>query len=191
MIGGVSINPQITRLKSRVDILVATPGRLLDHVQQKTLDLSHVEILVLDEADRMLDMGFIRDIKKILVLLPEQRQNLLFSATFSDEIRALADGLLNQPAMIEVARRNATAANVTHIVHPVDRERKLICLPILSSSTAGRRYWCSPAPSTAPTNWPSIWSRMVFHRSPYTAIKASRRAREHWRNSRLAACRYW
>ena len=124
MIGGVSINPQITRLKSRVDILVATPGRLLDHVQQKTLDLSHIEILVLDEADRMLDMGFIRDIKKILVLLPKQRQNLLFSATFSDGIRALAESLLNQPAMIEVARRNATADNVTHVVHPVDRERK-------------------------------------------------------------------
>ena len=124
MIGGVNINPQINRLKSRVDILVATPGRLLDHVQQKTLDLSRVEILVLDEADRMLDMGFIRDIKKILVLLPKQRQNLLFSATFSDEIRALAGNLLNQPAMIEVARRNATADNITHAVHPVDRERK-------------------------------------------------------------------
>ena len=124
MIGGVNINPQIARLKSRVDILVATPGRLLDHVQQKNLDLSHVEILVLDEADRMLDMGFIRDIKKILALLPKQRQNLLFSATFSDEIKLLADGLLNQPAMIEVARRNATADMVTHVVHPVDRERK-------------------------------------------------------------------
>jgi len=124
MIGGVNINPQITRLKSRVDILVATPGRLLDHVQQKTLDLSHVEILVLDEADRMLDMGFIRDIKKVLALLPKKRQNLLFSATFSDEIKLLADGLLNKPAMIEVARRNATADKVTHVVHPVDRERK-------------------------------------------------------------------
>ncbi|MBY0473659.1 MAG: DEAD/DEAH box helicase [Nitrosomonas sp.] len=124
MIGGVNINPQITRLKSRVDILVATPGRLLDHVQQKTLSLSQIEILVLDEADRMLDMGFIRDIKKILALLPKQRQNLLFSATFSDEIRALADNLLNQPALIEAARRNAVADKVTHVVHPVDRERK-------------------------------------------------------------------
>ena len=124
MIGGVNINRQITRLKSRVDILVATPGRLLDHVQQKTLNLSHVEILVLDEADRMLDMGFIRDIKKILALLPKQRQNLLFSATFSDEIQLLADNLLNNPAMIEVARRNATADKVTHVVHPVDRDRK-------------------------------------------------------------------
>ncbi len=124
MIGGVNINPQIQRLKSRVDILVATPGRLLDHLQQKTLDLSHVEILVLDEADRMLDMGFIRDIKKILAILPKQRQNLLFSATFSDEIKALADGLLNKPAMIEVARRNATAELITQKIYPVDRERK-------------------------------------------------------------------
>ena len=124
MIGGVNINPQIQRLKSRVDILVATPGRLLDHLQQKTLDLSHIEILVLDEADRMLDMGFIRDIKKILAILPRQRQNLLFSATFSDEIKMLADGLLNKPAMIEVARRNATAELITQKIYPVDRERK-------------------------------------------------------------------
>jgi len=124
MIGGVNINPQIQRLKSRVDILVATPGRLLDHLQQKTLDLSHIEILVLDEADRMLDMGFIRDIKKILAILPKQRQNLLFSATFSNEIKLLADGLLNKPAMIEVARRNATAELITQKVYPVDRERK-------------------------------------------------------------------
>jgi len=124
MIGGVNINPQINKLKGRVDILVATPGRLLDHLQQKTVNLSHVEILVLDEADRMLDMGFIRDIKKILAVLPKQRQNLLFSATFSDEIKALADGLLNKPAMIEVARRNATAELITQKIYPVDRERK-------------------------------------------------------------------
>lgn len=124
MIGGVNINPQITRLRSRVDILVATPGRLLDHVQQKTLSLSQIEILVLDEADRMLDMGFIRDIKKILALLPKQRQNLLFSATFSNEIQALADNFLNKPVLIEVARRNSVADKVTHVIHPVDRERK-------------------------------------------------------------------
>ncbi|MGD9786900.1 MAG: DEAD/DEAH box helicase [Sulfuricellaceae bacterium] len=124
MFGGVGINPQITRLRSRVDILVATPGRLLDHVQQGTLDLSKVEILVLDEADRMLDMGFIRDIKKILALLPKQRQNLLFSATFSDEIKTLADGLLDKPALIEVARRNATADTVAQKVYLVDRDKK-------------------------------------------------------------------
>ena len=124
MIGGVNINPQIARLRNRVDILVATPGRLLDHLQQKTVDLSHVEILVLDEADRMLDMGFIRDIKKILAILPKKRQNLLFSATFSDEIKLLADGLLDNPAMIEVAWRNATAELITQKIYPVDRERK-------------------------------------------------------------------
>ena len=124
MFGGVNINPQIKQLQGRVDILVATPGRLLDHVQQKTVDLSRVEILVLDEADRMLDMGFIRDIKKILALLPKQRQNLLFSATFSDEIKALADGLLDNPALIEVARRNATADTIAQKIYPVDREKK-------------------------------------------------------------------
>ncbi|TCO81752.1 ATP-dependent RNA helicase RhlE [Plasticicumulans lactativorans] len=124
MFGGVGMNPQLERLKRRVDILVATPGRLLDHAQQGSVDLGHVEILVLDEADRMLDMGFIHDIKKVLALLPKQRQNLLFSATFSDEIKALADRLLNAPALIEVARRNATADTVAQKVHLVDRERK-------------------------------------------------------------------
>jgi ATP-dependent RNA helicase RhlE len=124
MFGGVSINPQIKQLKGQVDILVATPGRLLDHMSQKTVDLSAVEILILDEADRMLDMGFIRDIKKVLALLPAKRQNLLFSATFSDEIKTLADGLLDNPALIEVARRNATAEMITQKVYFVDRERK-------------------------------------------------------------------
>ncbi len=122
--GGVKIGPQITRLRNGVDILIATPGRLLDHVQQGTLDLSQVEILVLDEADRMLDMGFLRDIRKILALLPKGRQNLLFSATFSNEIKRLADGLLNSPALIEVARRNTASERVAQVVHPVDRERK-------------------------------------------------------------------
>ncbi len=122
--GGVGFNPQADKLRHGVDILVATPGRLLDHVGQKTVDLSRVEILVLDEADRMLDMGFIRDIRKILALLPKQRQNLLFSATFSEEIKQLADGLLNSPMLIEVARRNVAAELVKQVVHPVDRERK-------------------------------------------------------------------
>ncbi len=124
MFGGVSINPQKRMLKGRVDILVATPGRLLDHVQQGTLNLSQIEVLVLDEADRMLDMGFIRDIRRILSLLPKQRQNLLFFATFSDKIKALATGLLNRPKMIEVARRNVTADTVVQKVYKVDRDRK-------------------------------------------------------------------
>jgi ATP-dependent RNA helicase RhlE len=122
--GGVGINPQIKQLKHGVDILVATPGRLLDHMEQRTVDLSKVEILILDEADRMLDMGFIRDIKKVLAVLPPNRQNLLFSATFSDEIKALADGLLNKPAMIEVARRNSAVEVIAQKIHPVDRDKK-------------------------------------------------------------------
>jgi ATP-dependent RNA helicase RhlE len=122
--GGVSINPQIGLLRKGVDILVATPGRLLDHHQQRTVDLSKVEILVLDEADRMLDMGFIHDIKRVLALLPKQRQNLLFSATFSDDIKRLADSLLNNPALIEVARRNSTVEVIAQKVHPVDRDKK-------------------------------------------------------------------
>jgi len=124
MFGGVGMQPQIDRLRKGVDILVATPGRLLDHHQQGTLDLRQVEIFVLDEADRMLDMGFIHDIKKVLAIVPPKKQSLLFSATFSDEIKALADRLLNQPALIEVARRNAPAEAVTQKVHPVGRERK-------------------------------------------------------------------
>jgi ATP-dependent RNA helicase RhlE len=122
--GGVGFDPQVRALRAGPEIVVATPGRLLDHVNQRTIDLSRVEILVLDEADRMLDMGFIRDIRKILALLPSRRQNLLFSATFSDEIRRLADGFLDRPATVEVARRNTPAELVRQVVHPVDRERK-------------------------------------------------------------------
>ncbi len=110
--GGVSINPQIENLRRGADILVATPGRLLDHVQQRTVDLSRIEIFVLDEADRMLDMGFIADIRRVIKLLPKQRQNLLFSATYSDDMRRLAQGLLHNPVEIEVARRNAAVEAV-------------------------------------------------------------------------------
>jgi len=122
--GGVGIHPQIKLLANGVDILVATPGRLLDHVGQGTIKLDKIEILVLDEADRMLDMGFIHDIKKVLAVLPPKRQNLLFSATFSDEIKALADKLLNNPASIEVARRNSTVEVISQTIHPVDRDKK-------------------------------------------------------------------
>ena len=124
MFGGVGMSPQVDKLRRGVDILVATPGRLLDHAQQRTLDLSQVEIFVLDEADRMLDMGFVHDIKKVLAIIPVKKQSLLFSATFSDEIKALADKLLNAPALIEVARRNQTAETIAQLVHPVGRERK-------------------------------------------------------------------
>ncbi len=131
--GGVGINPQIDAMRRGVDILVATPGRLLDHLQQKTVDLGKVEVLVLDEADRMLDMGFIRDIKRILAILPKRRQNLLFSATFSDDIRDLANGLLDAPKMIEVARRNADSELVAQRIHPVDASRKRALLSHLIS----------------------------------------------------------
>jgi ATP-dependent RNA helicase RhlE len=122
--GGVGMQPQVDALRRGVQIVVATPGRLLDHVQQKTADLSRIEILVLDEADRMLDMGFIRDIRRILALLPAQRQNLLFSATFSPEIRELAHSFLTDPAVVEVARRNSASELVQQVSHPVDQARK-------------------------------------------------------------------
>jgi ATP-dependent RNA helicase RhlE len=132
--GGIKMKPQVDTLRRVVDVLVATPGRLLDHAHQKTVSLSGVEILVLDEADRMLDMGFMPDIRRILALLPARRQNLLFSATFSDTIRKLAAGLLNNPATIEVAPRNAPAELVSQHVHPVDRSRKQALLTYLVSS---------------------------------------------------------
>ena len=122
--GGVGINPQIANLRRGVDVLVATPGRLLDHVQQRTVDLSKIEIFVLDEADRMLDMGFIRDIRKVIALLPKQRQNLMFSATFSPDIRELAAGLLNNPVSVDVAARNTAAETVTQRVIETNREQK-------------------------------------------------------------------
>ena len=126
--GGVGMGPQLDALRAGRDIVVATPGRLLDHVTRNTIDLGQVEILVLDEADRMLDMGFIHDIKRVIALLPRQRQNLLFSATFPDAIRALADQLLNRPRRIEVARRNSPAEKVDQIVYRVDRDRKTALL---------------------------------------------------------------
>jgi ATP-dependent RNA helicase RhlE len=124
MFGGVGMGAQIEKLRRGVDILVATPGRLLDHASQGTLDLGQVQMLVLDEADRMLDMGFIHDIKKVLALVPKQKQSLLFSATFSDEIRELANGLLKNPQSIQVTPRNTTVQRITQTIHPVGRGKK-------------------------------------------------------------------
>ncbi|HET7921151.1 MAG TPA: DEAD/DEAH box helicase [Gammaproteobacteria bacterium] len=132
--GGVNINPQIDKLRRGVDIVVATPGRLLDHVQQRTIDLSQIEILVLDEADRMLDMGFIRDIRRILSLLPKSRQNLLFSATFSDDIRNLAAGLLKNPETIDVAPRNSTVERISQRVYQIEKGQKRALLSWLIGS---------------------------------------------------------
>jgi ATP-dependent RNA helicase RhlE len=122
--GGVGINPQIDALRRGVDIVVATPGRLLDHAQQRTVDLDRIETLVLDEADRMLDMGFIADIKRVLRLLPRQRQNLMFSATYSEDIRRLAQNMLHDPVEIEVAKRNAAIDTVEQHAYPVSKENK-------------------------------------------------------------------
>ncbi|WP_417437822.1 DEAD/DEAH box helicase [Idiomarina sp.] len=135
--GGVGINPQISALRRGVDILVATPGRLLDHSRQGTVDLSKIDVLILDEADRMLDMGFIHDIKKVMKLIPEKRQTLLFSATFSSEIKALSQQFMQQPKLIEVARQNAAADTIEQRVYPVDKKRKRELLSYL----IGSRNW--------------------------------------------------
>ena len=148
--GGVSINPQKQKLIKGVDVLVATPGRLLDHVNQRSANLSNVDILVLDEADRMLDMGFIHDIKKVLALVPKKKQTLLFSATFSDDIKKLANGLMKSPSLIEVARRNTATETVTQVVHPVDKTRKRELLSFLIGSN----------------NWQQV---LVFNRTKHGA----------------------
>jgi len=122
--GGVGINPQLATIRKGVDIVIATPGRLLDIAGQKGIDFSALECLILDEADRMLDMGFIHDIKKLMKLMPQKRQTLLFSATFSPEIKTLASGLLKNPVLVEVARQNKTADQISQVVHFVDKGRK-------------------------------------------------------------------
>lgn len=148
--GGVSINPQKMKLIKGVDILVATPGRLLDHVNQRSVNLSQIDILVLDEADRMLDMGFIHDIKKVLALVPKNKQTLLFSATFSNDIKKLANGLLKSPKLIEVAKQNVATDTVTQVIHPVDKTRKRELLSFLIGSN----------------NWQQV---LVFNRTKHGA----------------------
>ena len=145
--GGVGMNPQVARIKKGVDILVATPGRLLDLQQQGLLDLSTVEILVLDEADRMLDMGFIHDVKKILALVPKDKQSLLFSATFSDEIRELANNLLKDPQSIQVTPSNTTVQRITQVVHPVGRgKKKALLAHIINEHNWSCLLYTSPSP---------------------------------------------
>lgn len=153
--GGVKIAPQIKRLREGVDIVVATPGRLLDHVSQQTLDLSAIEILVLDEADRMLDMGFIHDIRRVIKRLPKQRQTLLFSATFSNNIRRLADSLLKNPLSIDVAPRNATVKQISQCVYPIEKGGKRALLSWLIGSG----------------NWPQV---LVFTRTKHGASRLAR-----------------
>ncbi|HTI95568.1 MAG TPA: DEAD/DEAH box helicase [Rudaea sp.] len=137
--GGVSMGPQVDALRRGVDVLVATPGRLIDHMERRTLDLSGIEILVLDEADRMLDMGFLPAIRRILGVLPKNRQTLLFSATFADEIKKIAGQFMRDPAEIQVAARNSVVATITHRVHPVDATRKRDLLLHLLSEDSRRQ----------------------------------------------------
>lgn len=137
--GGVDIKKQLPPLKAGVEILVATPGRLLDHIEQKSIQLNQVQVLVLDEADRMLDMGFMPDLKRILALLPKQRQTLMFSATFSKEIKKLSDDFLNNPTLIEVARSNATSDNVQQKVYTVEQSKKQALLTHLLKNEANNQ----------------------------------------------------
>ncbi len=153
--GGVKINPQIRKLQKGIDILIATPGRLLDHTSQETVNLSKIDIFVLDEADRMLDMGFIHDIRKIISLLPEQKQTLLFSATFSADIKALANTLLNSPTLIEIKRRSPASEQISQVVHPVDKSRKRELLSYLIGSN----------------NWQQV---LVFTRTKHGADRLAR-----------------
>lgn len=157
--GGVNINPQLEILRRGVDILIATPGRLLDHAQQRSVDLSRVEIFVLDEADRMLDMGFINDIRRVIKLLPAQRQNLMFSATYSDDIRRLAQGLLRNPVEVEIARRNTAVDSVTQTVHLVPKEGKRALLSHLIRAN----------------DWPQV---LVFTRTKHGANRLTRQLAE-------------
>ena len=188
--GGVGFDPQVRALRAGPEIVVATPGRLLDHLGQRTIDLSKVEILVLDEADRMLDMGFIRDIRKILAILPPRRQNLLFSATFSDEIRRLADGLLDSPASVQVTPRNSPTELVTQVVHMVDRERKRELLSHLIRS--GRIDQALVFTRTKHgANRLALAARARRHRGrpPSTATRASRSVCAPWLISRRGGSR--
>ncbi|HMM57808.1 MAG: RNA helicase [Xanthomonadales bacterium PRO7] len=137
--GGVGMGPQVDALRRGVDVLVATPGRLIDHMERRTVDLSGIEILVLDEADRMLDMGFLPAIRRILGVLPKQRQTLLFSATFADEIKKIAAQFMRNPAEVQVAARNSVVATITHRVHPVDAARKRDLLLHLMSQDSRRQ----------------------------------------------------
>lgn len=158
--GGVGINPQLATLRKGVDIVIATPGRLLDIAGQEGIDLSRLECFILDEADRMLDMGFINDIKKLMKLLPKKRQTLLFSATFSPEIKALASGLLNNPTLVEAARQNKTADQISQVVHFVDKSRKRELLSQLIKTK----------------NWQQV---LVFTRTKHGANKLTQQLEEY------------
>ena len=189
--GGVGIKPQADELRRGVDIVVATPGRLLDHVEQKTIDLRQVEILVLDEADRMLDMGFIHDIRRILALLPAKRQNLLFSATFPDAVRKLAAGFMHDPVTVEVARRNMPIELIAQVVHPVDKDRKRELLAHLVKTNDWQQVLVFTRTKHGANRLAEQLEQDGIEATRSTATRASRSARRRSSDSRTASCRCW
>ena len=184
--GGIPMDPQIKALRAGVEILVATPGRLLDLVGQKVANLGQVEILVLDEADRMLDMGFLPDIQRIIELLPKRRQNLMFSATFSDDIRRLSGTILRDPETVEVAPRNTTVEGIRQLVYPVDRDRKEALLAHLIRSATCTRCWSSRGPSWRPRGWRRVSTAKASTPWPSTATVHSPSGRVRSKASRPA-----
>ena len=189
--GGVGMNPQISKLKSGVDILVATPGRLLDLQQQGMLDLSTVQMLVLDEADRMLDMGFIHDVKKILALVPKEKQSLLFSATFSDEIRDLAATLLHNPQSIQVTPRNTTVQRITQVVHPVGRGKKKPLLAHIIKEHNWSQVLVFTRTKFGANSVAEFLTKNGIRRWRCTATRARAHAPRRWPASRAATSARW
>ena len=187
--GGVPLDPQEKKLRAGVDIVVATPGRLIDHLERQNVVFDDLEVLVLDEADRMLDMGFAPQINRIVADVPNYRQTLLFSATMPPEVEALARKYLRKPVVVQVGRRSSAASTVTHAVYPVPRDRKSA---LLAAAAQGRRHStrcsCSRARSTAPTASCAISSRRTSRRRRCTPTRPSRSARARSRISRAARC---
>jgi ATP-dependent RNA helicase RhlE len=191
--GGVDMKAQVAELRQGREIVVATPGRLLDHVEGKSVNLGQVQMLVLDEADRMLDMGFIPDIKRILALLPTQRQSLLFSATFSEEIKKLAQAMLRDPQLIEVARRNATAETITHRMHncATDDKRALLTHLLTQPDYIDRQALVFVNTKFGASRLAVHLARQGIAATPSTATRASSSAPRRSRRSRAAPCACW
>jgi len=189
--GGVGMNPQINAMKRGVDILVATPGRLLDLQQQGFMDLSQVQILVLDEADRMLDMGFIHDVKKVLALLPQAKQSLLFSATFSDEIRDLANNLLKDPQSIQVTPRNTTVQRITQVIHPVGRGKKKALLVHIINQHNWSQVLVFTRTKFGANNVADYLTKNGIKAWRCTATRARVHAPKRWPTSRVAIFAPW
>jgi Superfamily II DNA and RNA helicases len=182
----VSINPQMMKLRKGVDVLVATPGRLLDLHRQNAVQFDQVQTLVLDEADRMLDLGFARELNAVFAALPAQRQTLLFSATFTDDIRAMAAGILRGPVNISVSPPNATASKIKQWVVPVDKKNKPDLFMHLVARTTGSTRWCSSKPAMAWITWRPCWMKRAIRSTPSTATNRNPRACVRWSASRRA-----